>query len=87
MSVEFARAGPNTNGCQFFITLTSTPWLDEKHVVFGKVVEGLDLVKEIGLLKTDDADKPLKAVVIAKSGSLPVASALFAVKETDDPYG
>ena len=42
-----ANSGPNTNGAQFFLTVAETPWLDGKHVVFGKVVDGMDVVKEL----------------------------------------
>ncbi|MEU4087954.1 peptidylprolyl isomerase [Streptomyces aureus] len=67
--LSMANAGPNTNGSQFFVTTVVTGWLDGKHVVFGEVVEGLDVVKKIEALGSDSGRTSAK-IVVSKSGTV-----------------
>ena len=67
--LSMANAGKDTNGSQFFITTTAPSWLDGKHVVFGKVIEGMDVVKAVEAVGSDSGT-PSKEVIVVDSGEL-----------------
>ena len=66
-TISMANAGPNTGSSQFFINLVNNNFLDGKHPVFGKVVEGMDTIDKIAKVKTDSQDRPLEEVIIIKA--------------------
>jgi len=66
-TISMANAGPNTGGSQFFINLVDNNFLDGKHPVFGKVVEGIEVMDEIAQVDTDSSDRPVEEVIINKA--------------------
>ncbi|EEY14380.1 peptidyl-prolyl cis-trans isomerase D [Verticillium alfalfae VaMs.102] len=85
--LSMANAGPDTNGSQFFITTVPTPHLDNKHVVFGEVLNGKSIVRQLENLPTQNGDKPVKDAIIADCGVLTGDAALAADVKAPDAMG
>jgi peptidyl-prolyl cis-trans isomerase A (cyclophilin A) len=64
--LAMANAGPGTNGCQFFVTIAETPWLNGRHTIFGQVVEGYEVVEAMGKVATGPQDRPVEDIVIQR---------------------
>ncbi|KAM0287256.1 hypothetical protein ACHAQH_000570 [Verticillium albo-atrum] len=85
--LSMANAGPDTNGSQFFITTVPTPHLDNKHVVFGEVLNGKSIIRQLENLPTQNGDKPVKDSIIADCGVLTGDAALAADVKAPDSMG
>jgi peptidyl-prolyl cis-trans isomerase A (cyclophilin A) len=64
--LAMANAGPGTNGCQFFVTVAETPWLNGRHTIFGQVTGGFDVVETIGKVATGPQDRPVEDIVVER---------------------
>lgn len=80
--LSMANSGPDTNGCQFFITTAAADFLNGKHVVFGRVVHGMPVVRAIENTPVGTGDRPINPVVIAKSGEVSQAAQQAAPQAT-----
>ena len=85
--LSMANSGPDTNGCQFFITFAAVPACDGKHVAFGRLVSGWAVLRRLENLEVDDSDKPFEPVLIARCGELTTEEAARFKGDIDDANG